>query len=66
MKCQQNLVEKTPLQNYRTFHSFHSFLGNLIKIKNGETRAMTRFCAISTGRLLGHTMKFRSFLISDA
>ena len=26
---------------------------------------MTRFCAISTGRLLGHTMKFTSFPISD-
>ena len=27
---------------------------------------MTRFCAIYTGRLLGHTMKFTSFPISDA
>ena len=26
---------------------------------------MTRFCAIYTGRLLGHTMKSMSFPISD-
>ena len=27
---------------------------------------MTGFCAIYTGRLIGHTMKFASFPISDA
>ena len=27
---------------------------------------MTRFCAIYTGRLLGHTMKSTPFPISDA
>ena len=27
---------------------------------------MIRFCAIYTERLFGHTMKFLSFLISDA
>ena len=27
---------------------------------------MTGFCATYTGRLLGHTMKFASFPISDA